>query len=500
MFASNNEVARGWRVYHAPSEYSETTVDPGSITARVREWFKDEKIQPGSPFLLSPSGVFDEALNSFFSSVHMLSCSPHTRVAYALDLARFLTFVHCSRTRSGPAGVVRRWQDVTAADRAAYYAWRNDDPDGPRVSPNTWNREVASVSSYFDWAVHAGHMVQSPMSMVAKPQSRRWQGGFQRRHSETSAESRPDGGAIDIRWLPAASYRRWRDVGLRGYAPSGLPDGAFRGDLAGRDSAYADLMIRTGLRLAEQTALTVFDLPQRTGDAYVGMRLPNVLAKNGSGRRIYYPESVLSGLEAYRRGERAEIVAAAQLRNQYAIGSGSYLVDLNNPKQVKADTGRIRRLDQLTAADRSNTYVVGDHGPEPAALWLTRIGTPMSPRTWQSIFRSASNRCQKMGVNLRCHPHMLRHSYAVITLEQLQRGHLSLLGDMDIDQRRHYRMIFGDPLDWVRQRLGHKSVETTQIYLHVLAELEYETRLALVGDNWGLPYSNQLTEFDQVAG
>ena len=49
-------------------------------------------------------------------------------------------------------------------------------------------------------------------------------------------------------------------------------------------------------------------------------------------------------------------------------------------------------------------------------------------------------------------------------------------------QRRSYQLVFGDPLDWVRRRLGHASIETTLVYVHVLAEVELETRLALIGD------------------
>jgi hypothetical protein len=30
-----------------------------------------------------------------------------------------------------------------------------------------------------------------------------------------------------------------------------------------------------------------------------------------------------------------------------------------------------------------------------------------------------------------------------------------------------YTRIFGDPLDWVRRRLGHRSVSTTQTYLQM---------------------------------
>jgi integrase len=82
---------------------------------------------------------------------------------------------------------------------------------------------------------------------------------------------------------------------------------------------------------------------------------------------------------------------------------------------------------------------------------------------------------------------MLRHSFAVVTLEQLQRGHIRELSGMDPAARTHYTQIFGDPLDWVRRRLGHSSITVTQVYLHCLAELEMATRMALVPDSWADP-------------
>jgi hypothetical protein len=33
-------------------------------------------------------------------------------------------------------------------------------------------------------------------------------------------------------------------------------------------------------------------------------------------------------------------------------------------------------------------------------------------------------------------------------------------------------------------RLGHRSIQTTQIYMHTLNELEMETRMMLVPDGW----------------
>jgi integrase len=95
--------------------------------------------------------------------------------------------------------------------------------------------------------------------------------------------------------------------------------------------------------------------------------------------------------------------------------------------------------------------------------------------------------CRSAGVDLWVHPHSLRHSFAVVALEQLQRGHIANQADQNPDQRRTYSMIFGDPLDWVRRRLGHRSVVTTQIYLDALAELEMETRMMIVPDEWEDP-------------
>ena len=96
-------------------------------------------------------------------------------------------------------------------------------------------------------------------------------------------------------------------------------------------------------------------------------------------------------------------------------------------------------------------------------------------------------RCARHGVRLQAHAHLLRHTFAVLTLEQLQRGHIANLAELNSEQRGHYTRVFGDPLDWVRRRLGHASITTTQIYLHTLEELEMETRMALVPDDWEDP-------------
>ncbi|PWG15368.1 hypothetical protein DF268_00720 [Streptomyces sp. V2] len=59
-------------------------------------------------------------------------------------------------------------------------------------------------------------------------------------------------------------------------------------------------------------------------------------------------------------------------------------------------------------------------------------------------------------------------------------GHLQALGEMNERQRLTCQRVFGDPLNWVRIRLGHRSATTTALYLHTLQELEMRTRLELV--------------------
>ncbi|MFI2562276.1 hypothetical protein [Nocardia farcinica] len=145
------------------------------------------------------------------------------------------------------------------------------------------------------------------------------------------------------------------------------------------------------------------------------------------------------------------------------------------------------KIAHMNLDERVNLLVDGPDGLQPAAFWLTENGTPMSVPGWKEVFRQANLRCRHHGFRFWGHPHLLRHTFAVVTLEQLQRGHIAEQKDRNNEQRRTYSLVFGDPLDWVRRRLGHRSVLSTQTYLHVLAELEMETRMALVPEDWDDP-------------
>jgi site-specific recombinase XerD len=244
-------------------------------------------------------------------------------------------------------------------------------------------------------------------------------------------------------------------------------------------------MIRTGLRLSEQTSLSLYEVPEIVPGVLIARtRLPRAIAKGGSERSLYIPASVLKDVWDYVEMERADAVEQARERGIYErIRDPLVIEDRSRPFVLMG--GERQKIGKLNHDERRRLLIRTDNGGlEPAALWLNEYGLPSRPSGWQEAFKSANRRCARFRLRLRCHPHMLRHSFAVITLEQLWRGHIQELATMTPVQRQTFQMVFGDPLNWVRMRLGHRSIQTTQIYLHTLNELEMETRMMLVPAGW----------------
>jgi site-specific recombinase XerD len=478
-------IKSGWLVRYVSAELPQ----PGDVLpfrADFRDdwtrWLDRADIPVGTPFLISPRFEYDVALNAFFCCPSMVGSARATQAGYAQDLGKFLTFL--STARGG-----RSWRDATEADHTAYLYWRRFDPAGPRISACSWDREVAAVNRFYCWQVSAGHVAVNPVPQRQRRSAPVEAGGRRGGAGETPATYSHGAGREKIEWFPAAAYRRWRDVGMRGYRPDGLPDPRFRGRWAARNATFCDLMVRTGLRLSEQAALTVFEVPLGRGVAgYRRFWLPAAIAKGGSARWVYVPGSVIADLSGYATIDRADVIARARAEGRYErLRQPLVVEDPERPVVTVSHPGggaHHVKMSQLDGADRCRLLVDGPDGLEPAAFWLSEYGLPVATSTWKGLFAQANARCITRGVDLHGHAHLLRHTFAVITLEQLQRGHITALADLEPAQRGHYTRVFGDPLDWVRRRLGHRSVTTTMVYLHALAELEMETRMALVPDGW----------------
>ncbi|WP_410480314.1 tyrosine-type recombinase/integrase [Pseudomonas sp. DCA-1] len=93
------------------------------------------------------------------------------------------------------------------------------------------------------------------------------------------------------------------------------------------------------------------------------------------------------------------------------------------------------------------------------ALFLNRSGETYGEegKSLNRIIRSAGER-----VGIKAHTHLLRHTYATHTLVSLQRTPASGL----------------DPLVFVQRQLGHASIQTTMVYLHLVNEMADEAVLA----------------------
>ncbi|KSH19900.1 integrase [Pseudomonas aeruginosa] len=91
------------------------------------------------------------------------------------------------------------------------------------------------------------------------------------------------------------------------------------------------------------------------------------------------------------------------------------------------------------------------------ALVLTREGRQYTKDSIVDVMKAYERKC---GFYVRAH--MLRHTYGTYTLLVLRKS----------------RDFKGEPLLYVRDRMGHSDVQTTMVYLHLINQLEAQSVLA----------------------
>ncbi|MFI7356097.1 tyrosine-type recombinase/integrase [Streptomyces avidinii] len=484
----------GWRTYWVPRR---RYVDSGRVPV-LEGWgdlaAREERagVHAGDPILLSPDFRIDEVLILFLCRSSFARLAPETKRNYTDDYCLFFDFLW---------GRGKAWSEATSDDLWDFEDWRTRSPRNPRtVGGARWNRGLAALSRLYDWAVRSGRVAVSPVVMRS----------VLGRHGESVsvpvARAKNARGS-EVHWLTPRAFRRWVDVGLRGHGVDGCPSSGWKGRLADRNAAFADLLFSSGVRLTEGASLLTFEVPNLVlegGRYYVG-RLARQVTKSKRARTFYVSSPVVGEVEGYVESSRARMVRRAQARGRYEClpqwrlvthqtGGRRRLVHWRDQDGLEGQTA----LAEATVEERMSFFAEGPAGPEPLWLWLNESGLPFRPQSWEGVFREGSARCQRLlapetAAALFCTPHMCRHSFALCMLVVLNHVMDRRMG-LTAEERRDFRLLYGDPWRMVQDLLGHAQLETTRaIYLAPVADLQLRSLLAGTAPAGGPADEEELT-------
>ncbi len=458
--------------------------DPLAVEFSVRlpELQRAHGRRSGQPFLLGPGGRPDPRVNAFFTTYPMTARDPDTWRKYAYALGLWLNFLALRG---------QGWQQAVAADVEAFKFWRMADPANlQRVAAGTFKTDLVTLNVFYGWA-RRHHKVASPVEMreIRTPTAR---GSVEELAAgPTGVRSR------DVKWFTPAGYRRWRDIGLRGFGLDGLEDARWRGRGEQRDGAFADGLFETGLRLSEWASVLDIELPGDDPDrAFTTCWLADACAKGGLGRRYWLPRSALLGVLSYTEGARARAVRRAQRHHRYGQVPGLLVVEkayANRRLRVRDTSGEVSSaaLDALDPQVRQRLFREGRAGLEPLAVWLNEDGLPREPHGWQHSFTAANARVAAHGLEgFSCSAHRLRHSFALRWYSVGKLLYDARFAHLDGEELRDFRVQFGDTWQLVQTMLGHRNVTTTMdVYLEPFRHLDVEL---LLEQTTGVPVAELL--------
>ncbi len=492
-----------WRVFWVPQDAVQTGVRPRVLAGwqelPARE--KETGVKAGDPILLSPDHRVDVLLSLYFQSAEFRRYRAETRRNYVTDIKLLLTFLW-DRDKA--------WTDAVERDLEDYEHWRRFAPENlDRVEDSKWARELMAFVGLYKWAAKNGRMTRSP---VAMKQVRGRNGDV-----ATVAAARPKGvRSSNVLWLTPRAWRRWIDVGLRGHGRDGVPEAGWASRVEDRNVAFTRLLVGSGLRRAEGGSLLTFEVPERRldGGRYYWGKVAAEVTRSKKNRTFYVAADAVGDIEAYVESSRAWAVRRAQRKGFYERLPGVRVVTgvtrQNNPvvrwRGLDGSTGRLP-LSEVTVQERMLLFTEGQHGLEPLWLWLNERGLPFGVDSWDGVFRTANERCERVltppsRIGLDPHrvhalyatPHSARHSFALYMLVVL-----NVLMDQKYgfteEERRAFRELYGDPWFMVQQLLGHASRETTvKHYLAPVADLDLRSMLVGASE----PIAAPMPELDAV--
>jgi site-specific recombinase XerD len=421
------------------------------------------------PIILCDGAVYDDALDRFFMDLPLNGVrSLHSLRAYGYDVMVWLRFLAeaCGKTVWSAERT-----DVTAFHRA-----RRRADAGFRISAASWNRSVASLEKLYRWAELEGLVASTPFTH--RDVWRRGHGGRRARIAARNDAYERVAKRLDVRFISLEDHRAFRDVGLRGLTIDGAERSGARDRNGARNALFAEMLVTTGLRLEEASFLLASEFAalipaDKSHRRQAWLELPPALTKGDRGRSVLLPCRLLQQIAAYARAERAVAVAKFEARSGWRAIKRPIFIRRPSPGAlgVALCAGGTILIDALTPDERGRLVICADDGApqEPAVLWLTEVGQPVQPNSWEAIFARASRRCADAGMAIRVSPHQLRHSFAVHMLAMLIQHRTRDAAIDPTTPMEGYRRLLGDPLQQVQRLLGHASLTTTYIYLDHIA-------------------------------
>jgi site-specific recombinase XerD len=351
-----------------------------------------------------------------------------------------------------------------------YAEHRAAGPVEARFASTTWGQHMSVLSLFYRWAIVEGYAQAEPFTYRRACALFAGSGRQARVNLAVRRTPKPH---VTIKYLEPDFTELFRR-GLRGLASDGSQDSGFHGRELARNAAVGDLALATGLRLQEFTYLLRYEipaLPLSPTAVPIPFPVPSGITKGKKFRATWVSYEALTAVHDYLELDRAVTADGSDWRPPRRWGEALLVTE------PSARGGRIngvrRSWESLNPTERRR-LVAPDGGS--CVLAVKNGGGPFT--AWATVFERTADRIRARFEPRfpHVHPHRLRHSFAMRTLEYLVSGHYRqaarLVRATDFGSGPDAALAFylskADPLLVLRDLLGHSSTLTTEKYLRRL--------------------------------